>query len=90
MPEPVDSFNTSLAEDTWLAGRGLHQSYPATESSPNPFDPNFSNPNYNPQSQDNTPTSLNYNNPFTTATTLAGGLKPNMNPIFVSDDDLPF
>ena len=55
----------------------------ATESSINPFDPNFSNPNYSPTSQ-------NYNNPFTTATTLAGSLKRAMNPISVSDDDLPF
>lgn len=76
MPEPVDSFN--------------NLPYPATESSPNPFDPNFPNPNYNPQSQDNTPTSLNYNNPFTTATTLARGLNGVMNPISISDNDLPF
>ena len=55
----------------------------ATESSINPFDPNFSNPNYSPTSQ-------NYNNPFTTATTLAGSLNRAMNPISVSDDDLPF
>ena len=56
---------------------------PAMESNINPFDPNFSNPNYSPTSQ-------NYNNPFTTATTLAGSLNRAMNPITVSDDDLPF
>ena len=56
---------------------------PAMESNINPFDPNFSNPNYSPTSQ-------NYNNPFTTATTLAGSLNRVMNPISVSDDDLPF
>ena len=55
----------------------------AMESNINPFDPNFSNPNYSPTSQ-------NYNNPFTTATTLAGSLNRAMNPILVSDDDLPF
>ena len=55
----------------------------AMESNINPFDPNFSNPNYSPTSQ-------NYNNPFTTATTLAGSLNRVMNPISVSDDDLPF
>ena len=55
---------------------------PAMESNINPFDPNFSNPNYSPTSQ-------NYNNPFTTATTLAGSLNRAMNPISVSDD-LPF
>ena len=33
--------------------------------------------------------STNYNNPFATATTLAGGLNGAMNPISVSDD-LPF
>ena len=55
----------------------------ATESSINPIDANFSNPNYSPTSQ-------NYNNPFTTATTLAGSLNRAMNPISVSDDDLPF
>ena len=55
----------------------------AMESNINPFDPNFSNPNYSPTSQ-------NYNNPFTTATTLAGSLNRAMNPISVSDDDLPF
>ena len=76
MPEPVEPFNTSLAEDTCLAGRELHQSYPATESQTNSFDSNVSTPNPN--------------NPFATATTLAGGLNPNMNPIFVSEDDLPF
>ena len=69
IPEPVDPFN--------------NQQSPATESSINSFDPNFSNPNYSPTSQ-------NYNNPFTTATTLAGSLKRAMNPISVSDDDLPF
>ena len=56
---------------------------PAMESNINPFDPNFSNPNYSPTSQ-------NYNNPFTTATTLAGSLNRAMNPISVSDDDFPF
>ncbi len=56
---------------------------PTMESNINPFDPNFSNPNYSPTSQ-------NYNNPFTTATTLAGSLNRAMNPISVSDDDLPF
>ena len=60
-----------------------NSSYPATETSYNPFDPNFSNPNYSPTSQ-------NYNNPITTATTLAGSLNRAMNPISVSDDDLPF
>ena len=69
MPEPVEPFN--------------NQAYPATESSINPIDSNFSNPNYPPTSQ-------NYNNPFTTATTLAGSLNRAMNPISVSDDDLPF
>lgn len=53
-----------------------NQSYPATESQTNSFDSDFSTPNPN--------------NPFATATTLAGGLNPNMNPIFVSEDDLPF
>lgn len=53
-----------------------NQSYLTTESKTNSFDSNFSTPNPN--------------NPFATATTLAGGLNPNMNPIFVSEDDLPF
>ena len=69
-----------------------NSSYPATETSYNPFDPNFSNPNYS--SQGNTPTSQNYNNPFTTATTLAGSLNKTMNStmntIPIHDDDLPF
>lgn len=56
---------------------------PTMESNINPFDSNFSNANYSPTSQ-------NYNNPFTTATTLAGSLNRAMNPISVSDDDLPF
>jgi single-strand DNA-binding protein len=60
-----------------------NSSYPATETSYNPFDSNY-------HSQGNTPTSHNYNNPFTTATTLAGSLNRAMNPISVSDDDLPF
>ena len=59
------------------------QHYPTTETSNNPYDPNFSNANYSPTSQ-------NYNNPFTTATTLAGSLNRAMNPISVSADDLPF
>ena len=66
----------------------VNSSYPTTETSYNPFDPNFSNPNYH--SQGHTPISQNYNNPFTTATTLAGSLNRAMNPISVSDDDLPF
>ena len=61
---------------------------PTMESNINPFDPNFSNPNYH--SQGHTPISQNYNNPFTTATTLAGSLNRAMNSISVSDDDLPF
>ena len=56
---------------------------PAMESNINPFDPNFSNHNYSPTSQ-------NYNNPFTTATTLAGSLNRGRDSISVSDDDLPF
>ena len=60
---------------------------PAMESNINPFDPNFSNPNYSPTSQ-------NYNNPFTTATTLAGSLNramnPTMNSISIHDEVLPF
>ena len=59
---------------------------PAMESNINPFDPNFSNPNYSPTSQ-------NYNNPFTTATTLAGGLNTTMNNTMNTIsiyDDLPF
>ena len=69
-----------------------NSSYPATETSYNPFDPNFSNPNYS--SQGHTPTSQNYNNPFTTATTLAGSLNKTMNTtmntIQIHDNDLPF
>ena len=34
--------------------------------------------------------SNNYNNPFNTATTLAGGLNSNVATISISDDDLPF
>ena len=64
----------------------------ATESSINPFDPNFSNPNN--YSQGNAYGTQNYSNPFVTATTLAGGLHSTMtnsiNSISVSDDDLPF
>ena len=67
-------------------------SYPATETSYKPYDPNFSNPDYSLQG--NTPTSQNYNNPFTTATTLAGSLNKRMNntmnAILIHDDDLPF
>ena len=64
----------------------------AMESNINPFDPNFSNPNY--YSQGNAAGTQNYSNPFVTATTLAGGLHSTMtnsiNSISVSDDDLPF
>ena len=69
-----------------------NSSYPATETSYNPFDPNFSNPNYH--SQDKNPTSYNYNNPFTTATTLVGSLNTKMNTTMNTipnhDDELPF
>lgn len=65
---------------------------PTMESNINPFDPNFSNPNY--YSQGNASGTQNYSNPFVTATTLAGGLHSTMtnsiNSISVSDDDLPF
>ena len=66
----------------------VNSSYPATETSYNPYDSN-----YNIQSQGNTPTSQNYNNPFTTATTLAGGLNTTMNNTMNTIsiyDDLPF
>ena len=76
--ESKKSNNTLESLDTFK-----EQHYPTTETSYNPYDPNFSNPNYSPTSQ-------NYNNPFTTATTLAGSLNRAMNPISVSDDDLPF
>ena len=60
---------------------------PTMESNINPFDPNFSNPNCSPTSQ-------NYNNPFTTATTLAGSLNKTMNTtmnsISIHDEVLPF
>ncbi|MDO4926752.1 MAG: hypothetical protein Q3980_13980, partial [Turicibacter sp.] len=46
--------------------------------------------NSNDQAQENTSTSTNYNNPFITATTLAGGLNSNVATISMSDDDLPF
>ncbi|MFR1836986.1 MAG: single-stranded DNA-binding protein [Turicibacter sanguinis] len=64
-----------------------HQGYSSIESHVNPFDPNFSNPPMqSPKS--------NYDNPFETATTLAGGLKTTnqtgVSSISVSDDDLPF
>lgn len=63
------------------------QHYPTIETSNNPYDPNFSNPNYSPTSQ-------NYNNPFTTATTLAGSLNKTMNTtmnsISIHDEVLPF
>ncbi len=63
------------------------QHYPTIETSNNPYDPNFSNPNYSPTSQ-------NYNNPFTTATTLAGSLNramnTTMNSISIHDEVLPF
>ena len=76
--ESKKSNNTLESVDTFKA-----QHDPTTETSYNPYDPNFSNPNYSPTSQ-------NYNNPFTTATTLVGSLNRAMNPISVSDDDLPF
>ena len=81
--ESKKSNNALASVDTFK-----EQHYPTTETSYNPFDPNFSNPNYH--SQGHTPISQNYNNPFTTATTLAGSLNRAMNSISVSDDDLPF
>ena len=60
---------------------------PAAQSNINPIDASFSNPNYSPTSQ-------NYNNPFTTATTLAGSLNramnTTMNSISIHDEVLPF
>lgn len=76
IPEPIASFN--------------HPQSPTTESIVNPFDPNFSNP----QAQSSNQSVSNYENPFATATTLAGGLnatsQTNLNPIWGSEDDLPF
>lgn len=80
--ESKKSNNTLESVDTFK-----EQHYPTTETSYNPYDPNFSNANY-------TPTSQNYNNPFTTATTLAGSLNKTMNTtmnsISIHDEVLPF
>ena len=62
--ESKKSNNTLESVDTFKA-----QHDPTTETSNNPYDPNFSNPNYYSQPVQN------YNNPFTTATTLAGSSK---------------
>lgn len=81
--ESKKSNNTLASVDTFK-----EQHYPTTETSYNPYDSN-----YNIQSQGNTPTSQNYNNPFTTATTLAGGLNTTMNNTMNTIsiyDDLPF
>ncbi|MDB8564272.1 single-stranded DNA-binding protein [Turicibacter sanguinis] len=60
-----------------------HQGYSSIESHVNPFE---NLPMQSPKS--------NYDNPFETATTLAGGLKTtnqtDVSSISVSDDDLPF
>lgn len=45
----------------------------------------FENTNPSSSNQEN-----NYNNPFITATTLAGGLHSNIPTISIHDDDLPF
>lgn len=52
----------------------------------NPFDPNF----LTPQAQSSNQRVSNYENPFATATTLAGNLNTNTKSTLVSDDDLPF
>ena len=76
IPEPVEPYN--------------HPQSPTTESIINPFDSNFSNP----QAQSSNQSVSNYENPFATATTLARGLttasQTNLNPIWGSEDDLPF
>ena len=63
-----------------------HPQSPTTESIVNPFDSNFSNP----KAQSSNQGGSNYANPFATATTLAGSLNSTINPILVSEDDLPF
>lgn len=47
----------------------------------NPHNPDFNNPNFNPN--------VNYNSPFATATTMAGQMQ-NGPAIDIKDDDLPF
>ena len=59
---------------------------PPTGNISNPFDPNFSTP----PAQSSNQRGSNYENPFATATTLAGNLNTNTQSILVSDDDLPF
>ena len=59
---------------------------PPTGNISNPFDPNFSTPPVQSSNQRGS----NYENPFATATTLAGNLNTNTKSILVSDDDLPF
>lgn len=47
----------------------------------NPINPDFNNPNFNPD--------VNYNNPFATATTRVGQMR-NESLININDDDLPY
>ena len=59
---------------------------------PEPVEPfNYQQPNCETFNHSfETSQSNNYNNPFNTATTLAGGLNSNVATISISDDDLPF
>lgn len=72
-------FNQSVPSSHQAMSNGT--SYAPDFDSPhfNPFDPNFSNPNY----------VANYNSPFATATTMAGKIQ-NEPLININDDDLPY
>lgn len=60
---------------------GQNISDPFAPGYTNPINPDFNNPNFNPN--------VNYNSPFATATTMAGQVK-NEPLININDDDLPF
>lgn len=60
---------------------GQNTSDPFAPGYINPINPDFNNPNFNPN--------INYNNPFATATTRAGQIR-NEPLININDDDLPY
>lgn len=80
LPEPQEPFYVNQTQE---AGQTQNTTDPYAPGYTNPFNPNFNDPNFNPNGAVG-----NANNPFQTATTMARAVdKPLIN---INDDDLPF
>ncbi len=68
-------------QEPYQPNQGVNTSNPFAPGYTNPINPDFNNPNFNPD--------VNYNTPFATATARAGQI--NNEPLInITDEDLPF